>query len=73
MGASYRRWWWLRPKQPDQSMAAVLAGAAIGEHIARHRAQTKSIVEFAIGEQSGVRGDPATMELKLYPPVEIEP
>ena len=43
------------PKQPDQRMVTVLAGAAIGEHVARHRAETKGIVEFAIEQQPGVR------------------
>ena len=44
------------PKHPDQRMAAVLAGAVVGEHVARHRAETKGIVEFAIDQQAGVRG-----------------
>ena len=44
------------PKQPDQRMAAVLASAVVGEHVARHRAETKGIVEFAIDQQAGVRG-----------------
>jgi len=39
------------PKQ--QRMVTALAGAAIGEHVARHRAETKGIVEFAI--EPGVR------------------
>jgi hypothetical protein len=37
---------------PDQRMAAVLAGAGVGEHLARQRAETESLVEFAIGQQS---------------------
>jgi hypothetical protein len=36
-------------------MVTVLAGAAIGEHVAHHRAETKGIVEFAIEQQPGVR------------------
>jgi hypothetical protein len=48
------------------------ADAAIGEPIARHGAQTKSIVELTIGEHAGVRCGPATMQLKLHSPVETE-
>ena len=61
------------PQQPDQRMAAVLAGACVGEHVARHRAEAESVVEFAIGQQSGIGGDPGAMELELQPAVEIEP
>jgi hypothetical protein len=35
-------------------MTAVLAGAAIGKHVTRHRAETKGIVKFAIDQQPGV-------------------
>src|SRR5262249_24568694 len=34
------------PQQTDQRVAAVLARACIGEHLARHHAQPKSVVEF---------------------------
>ena len=61
------------PQQPDQRMAAIPAGACIGEHVARHRAETEGVVEFAIGQQSGIGGDPGAMELELQPAVEIEP
>ena len=61
------------PQQPDQSVAAVPAGACVGEHVARHRAETESVVEFAVGQQSGIGGDPGAMELELQPAVEIEP
>ena len=54
-------------------MAAVLAGAGIGEHVTGHRAEAQGIVEFAIGQQPSIGGDPRTMELKLQAPVEIEP
>ena len=59
--------------KPDQRMAAIPAGACVGEHVARHRAETESVVEFAIGQQSGIGGDPRAMELKLQAAVEIEP
>ena len=42
------------PQQTDQRMATVLASACVGEHVARHGAETESIVEFAIREQSRI-------------------
>ena len=54
-------------------MTPVPAGARIGEHIAGHRAETEGVIEFAIGEQSGIGGDPGAMELELHAAVEIEP
>jgi hypothetical protein len=54
-------------------MAAVLASACIGEHVPGHSAETESVIEFAIGQQSGIGRDPGAMELKLHAAVEIEP
>jgi hypothetical protein len=34
----------------DQRMTAVLAGSRVGQCFARLRAQTKCVIEFAIGE-----------------------
>ena len=39
----------------------------------KHPAETESVVEFPAGQQSGIGGDPRTMELKLHAAVEIEP
>ena len=61
------------PQQPDERMSPILAGTRIGQHVARHRAEAQGIVEFAIGQQSGIGGDPRAMELKLQAAVEIEP
>ena len=61
------------PQQPDQSMPAVLAGARVGERLARHRGQAERVVEFAIGEQSGIGGDHRAAKLQHQPAVEIEP
>jgi hypothetical protein len=36
-------------------------------------AQAKGIVKLPIGEQSGVRSDPGTVELQLHAAVEIDP
>jgi hypothetical protein len=54
-------------------MAAILTGARISEHVPRRGAEAESVVEFAIGQQSGIGRDPRAMELKLHAAVEIEP
>lgn len=61
------------PQQVNESMAAIPPGVGIGKPITSHCAETEGIVEFAIGQQSGIGGDPRTMELKLQTAVEIEP
>ncbi len=60
-------------KHADQSMPAILASAGPGKRLARHHAETKRVVEFAVGEQSGVGGHDRTEKLKHQSPVEIEP
>jgi hypothetical protein len=45
------------PQQTDQRVAAVLAGACIGERLARHRGQPEGVVEFTICQQSRVGRD----------------
>ena len=61
------------PQQADQRMSPILAGACVGKHVPRHRAEAKSVVEFAIGQQPSIRSDPRTMELQLQAAIEIEP
>ena len=61
------------PRQPDQRVLAIPAGACIAEQITRHRAETERVVEPAVGQQSGIGSDPGAMELELQPAVEIEP
>jgi ABC-type Fe3+ transport system substrate-binding protein len=61
------------PQHPHERVTAVLAGAAVGQPFARHRAEAKRIVEFAIGEQTGVRRDDRTAKLQRQPAVEIKP
>jgi len=53
------------PQQTDQFMAAVLAGAGIGERLPGNHRQAEGVVEFPVRQQSGVGGDPRAMELKL--------
>ncbi len=47
----------------------VLAGAAVVENIPGRIGQAKGIVKLPIGEQTGIRGDLGTVELKLEPTV----
>src|SRR5262245_1223948 len=61
------------PQQTNQRVAAVLARACIGEHLARRHAQPKSVVEFAVGQQPGIRGDNGAAKLQRQAAVEIEP
>ena len=60
-------------KQTDDAMPAVLAHPAVGQDMARHCGQPQGIVEFTIGEQSGVGGDPRAVELELQSAVETGP
>jgi hypothetical protein len=60
------------PQQTDQCMAAVLAGARIGEHLARHRAQPERVVEFAVSQQSRIGRDHGAAKLHHQAAVEIE-
>ena len=44
-------------------MPAVLAGARVNEIIVNHAGQPERVIEFMIGEQSSVGGDPGAMKL----------
>ena len=46
-------------------MTAILAGPGIGETLSGKLRQSKRVVEFAKGEQTGVGGDFRTVELQL--------
>ena len=45
-------------QQPDNVVPAVLARPAVSQDIARQGGEAKGIIEFPIGEQTGVRRDP---------------
>jgi hypothetical protein len=60
-------------EQARHPMPSVLAGAPVDQHPARDIAQPKHVVEFPIGKQTAVGGDPGTVELELDPAVEIDP
>lgn len=54
-------------------MATVPTRAPIDQVLTRDGHQAERIIEFTIGQQSGIRGDAGTVELKLEAVVEIEP
>ena len=59
-------------KQSCHLVLAVLAGARIDELVANHVRQPERVIELSVGKQSGIGGDPGTVELKLQAAVEIE-
>jgi len=61
------------PQQTNQRVAAVLARARIGERLTCHHGQPKSVVEFAIGQQSGIGGDNGPAKLQRQTAVKIQP
>ena len=60
-------------KCPTKRMTPVLAGARVGQRLAGHRGQSERIVEFAVGEQTGIGGHHRSAKLEHQPAVEIEP
>lgn len=60
-------------QQPGQHVTGVLAPATVRQHAGGQVGQTQSVVQFAVGEQSGVGRDPAAAELQLQAPVEPDP
>jgi hypothetical protein len=54
-------------------MAGVLATAAVEELRGRDLGEPQSIVEFAVGEQTAVGGDPRPVEFELDPAIESGP
>ena len=60
-------------EQPRHAMPSVLAGAAVDQRPACEAAQPEDVVEFPIGEQAAIRGDPGTVGFELDPAVEIDP
>jgi hypothetical protein len=60
-------------QQTDKRMAAILAGAGVGQDIARQRRQSEHVIEFAIGQQSGIGGHHRAAKLEHDAAVKIEP
>jgi hypothetical protein len=53
-------------------MAAVPAGACVGEHIGTRVGQAQRVIQLAIGQQPGIGGDRGTAKLQHQRPIEIE-
>jgi len=60
-------------KHVRHDMPAVLACARINQNVTDHVGQTEGIIEFTVGKQSSVGGDPGTMKLQLKATVKIKP
>ena len=60
-------------QQPGQQMAGVRAAAAFRQDVTGQIGQPQRVVEVAVGEQPGVGGDAAAVELQLQAAVEIDP
>ncbi len=48
----------------EPPMTAVLPGACVGEQVTPHGAEAEGIIKFAIGQQSGIRGNSRAAILK---------
>jgi hypothetical protein len=60
-------------EQSAQRMARVVATAAVEELCDRDLGEPEGIVEFTVGEQAAVRGDPGTVKFELDTAVESGP
>jgi hypothetical protein len=60
-------------QQADQSVAAVLARACIGENSRTCVGQAEGVIQLAIRQQPRIGSDRGTAKLQHQPPVEIEP
>jgi hypothetical protein len=60
-------------KQAGRQMAGVLAAPSIRQRPPGEIGQRKGVVEFAVGQQTGVGSDPAAVELRPQAAVEIDP
>jgi hypothetical protein len=60
-------------KQGGQTMTGVLSGPHIGQPILYECRQPQRLVQFPIGQQPGVAGDPCPMEFEPQFVVEIDP
>jgi hypothetical protein len=58
-------------EEGQQAVLGVLFGARIKQAAGRHRGQAEGVVEFAIGEESGVAGDGGPVELQFDLTVEV--
>jgi hypothetical protein len=61
------------PELCRQGVAVVLAGPAVGQHLPGHLGQAEGVIQFAKGEQPGVRGHLRSVELQFEAAVEGDP
>lgn len=59
-------------EEGQQAVLGVLSGAGIVQAGPRRCGQEEGVIEFAVGEKSGVSGDGGAVELQLDLPVEID-
>ena len=60
-------------QQPGQHVPGVLAAAAFRQSAARQVGQPERVVQFTVGQQPGVGGDAAAVELEPQAAIEIDP
>jgi hypothetical protein len=61
------------PQHSDESVPAILAGPCVREAVAGHRGQAERVIDFPVGQQSGIRGHDGAAKLEHQTAVEIEP
>src|SRR5262249_21666083 len=61
------------PQQRRQGVLGVLPGPGILQAARRRAGQAEGVIEFPVGEESGVTGDGRTVELQLDLAVEVNP
>jgi hypothetical protein len=61
------------PKQPLDHVADVLVASRLDQDRSGHAGQSERVIQFAIGEQSGIPGDLAAVKFQLQATVEIDP
>jgi hypothetical protein len=57
----------------DKRVPAILSGTRICGLLAQHCTEAERVVEFTVGEQTGVRGNDRTAKREDQPAVKIEP
>jgi hypothetical protein len=58
-------------EESQQAVLGVLSRAGLVQAVGRGAGQSESIIEFPVGEQSGVAGDGGAVELQLDLTVEV--
>jgi hypothetical protein len=59
-------------EESQQTVLGVLSGAGLLQAVGRGAGQDQGVVEFTVGQQSGVTGDGRAVELQLDVAVEID-